>query len=98
MPRPKSFMHMTAQELQDLREAIEQENARRALLSGSNESIMVLVEATRKTARELKVDEHDLLQAIVAIVLPKHDIYLKRGRAAAAAGSTKRGPGRPKKK
>ena len=96
MPRPKSFSNLNAEELGELREALAQEEARRKLLSGSNESIMVLVEAVRKTARELKVDEHDLIQAIVAIVLPKHDIYLKRGRAAGSTAPRK--PGRPKKK
>ena len=88
--RQKSFMNMSAQELQNLREAIEQENARRALLSSNNESIAAIIEAVKKNARELNVTTEELLTAVVAIVLPDHDVYLKRGRKVPAKKKTKK--------
>ena len=100
MARPKSLSNLSAQELADLRQALEQENARRTLLSSSNESVAAVVEAVKKTARDLKVGEDELLTAIVAIVLPNHDVYKRRGRGAGskASAAPKKKPGRPPKK
>lgn len=94
--RPKSFTNMTAKELQDLREAIEQENARRALLSTGNEAIKNCVESIKTVARNLKVTDHDLMEVIVTAMLgDDYAVYLKRGRA---VGTVTRKPRKKTKK
>jgi hypothetical protein len=95
MPRPKSFSNLSAKELQDLREALASEEARRQLLSTGNEAIKACVESIRTVARNLKVTDHDLLEVVVTGMLGDgFAVYLKRGRA---VGTVPRKPGRPKK-
>ena len=91
MPRPKSFSTLTAKELQDLREQLEAENARRQLLSVGNEAIKGCVESIRTVARNLKVEDHDIAEVIVSGLLDEdYAIYLKRGRKAPAKKKAKK--------
>ena len=91
MPRQKSFMNLTAQELQDLREALEAENARRQLLSTGNEAIKGCVDSIRTVARNLKVTDHDLIEVIVTALLgDDYAVYLKRGRKVPAKRKSKK--------
>lgn len=91
MPRQKSFTNLTAKELQDLREALAAEEARRQLLSTGNEAIKGCVESIRTVARNLKVTDHDLMEVVVTAMLgDDYAVYLKRGRKVPAKKKSKK--------
>lgn len=78
----KSIATMSEQELAKLRAMIEEESARRDLLKNNSEAIGGITESISQVAKQLKVSEAQIINAVVEALLgSNHAVYLRRGRA-----------------